>query len=72
VRHVVIEDCTKLKVWQLRDLIWHNVHSDVQQHGRSWYGDTPTATHRHTHRPTRTREHKTHNTCLEKKIFFQF
>ena len=72
VSHVVIADCTQLKVWQLRDLIWRNVHTDVQEHGKCWYGDTPTATHRHTHRPRRTREHKTHATCLENIFLFYF
>jgi hypothetical protein len=54
VRHVVIADCTKLNVWQLRDFIWHNVHTDVQEHGETRYGDTPTATHQHaySHSPT--------------------
>jgi len=35
VRHVVIADCTELKVWQLRCLIWHNIHTDVREHGKS-------------------------------------
>jgi hypothetical protein len=54
MRHAIIADCTKLKVWQLRDLIWHNVDTDVQEHGKGETGthlqpltDTPIEPHAH-------------------------